>query len=130
MVDWSQVKWFKREEFACRCCGRADVQPALIFALDELRERYAKPIRISSGFRCSTHNQNVSNTGASGPHTTGLAADLLVSGRDAYVILWLALQLGFTGIGVSQKGVYTSRFIHLDMIPDQASHQRPWIWTY
>ena len=33
----------------------------------------------------------------------------------------------FSGIGVSQKGAWEGRFIHLDMVQDES---RPAIWSY
>jgi uncharacterized protein YcbK (DUF882 family) len=99
-----------------------------VFKLDELRYMFGKPLTITSGYRCPAHNQSVSTTGATGPHTTGLAADIGISGRDAVVVLRMALQVGFTGIGVQQKG--GGRFLHVDLIPDSFGAKRPWIWSY
>ena len=100
----------------------------LIQMLDKLRHEYGKMLRISSGYRCSAHNQAVSSTGPHGPHTTGLAADLKVAGHDAFSVVNLAVMLGATGIGVSQKGNWESRFIHLDVLP--IGDNRPWVWSY
>lgn len=127
-MDWSGVRYFKPEEFACHHCGDNRVQIALVEKLDELRHLYGKPLTITSGYRCPEHNQRVSTTGPNGPHTSGLAADLGVSGREAVAVLRFAMALGFTGIGVQQKG--NGRFIHLDLIPDSFDHKRPWIWSY
>jgi hypothetical protein len=55
-------------------------------------------------------------------HSTGLACDVGVQGADAHEILRLAMHLGFTGIGVQQKGA--GRFIHLDL------RQAPTVWSY
>jgi zinc D-Ala-D-Ala carboxypeptidase len=96
--------------------------------LDELRERCGFPFVISSGYRCPTHNAAVSSTGKSGPHTTGRAADIAVSHGQAFTVLAEALQMGFTGIGVQQKG--GSRFIHLDMLPNGPGQPRPTVWSY
>lgn len=132
MIDWNQVEHFKPSEFACRgenCCGGSNlIQPGLVFRLDDLREKFGKPLLITSGYRCPIHNARVSTTGANGPHVSGLACDVGVAGRDAIVVLRLALQIGFTGIGVKQHGV--GRFLHLDLIPDSIHAKRPWIWSY
>jgi hypothetical protein len=71
----------------------------------------------------------VSTTGFDGPHTTGKAADILVYGEDALLLLKLALARGFTGIGISQKGDIHSRFIHLDILA-QPDYPRPFLWSY
>ncbi len=129
MIDWHQVRHFQASEFACRCgCGGNAIQPGLVYKLDELREAFGKALVVTSGYRCPDHNERVSTTGRTGPHTTGLAADIAVSGRDAVTVLRLALAAGFGGIGVQQKG--GGRFLHLDLIPDSRSHKRPWIWSY
>ena len=129
MIDWQSVRYFEPGEFQCRCgCERNLIQPGLVYKLDDLRHEYGKPLVVTSGYRCPDHNSRVSTTGATGPHTTGLAVDVGVTGRDAYVILKLALKHGITGIGVNQKG--GGRFIHLDLIPDSYGHKRPWVWSY
>jgi hypothetical protein len=38
------------------------------------------------------------------------------------------MKMGFSGIGVSQKG--DSRFIHLDDLEDSNERPRPWVWSY
>jgi len=70
----------------------------------------------------------ISNTGESGPHTTGHAADLRVDRKKAYLVLKIALEMGFTGIGVAQKG--NTRYLHIDMLPDAPVHPRPCLWSY
>lgn len=88
-----------------------------------LRDAYGKPLGVSSAARCPTHNAKVSKTGLTGPHTTGRAVDLSVDRADAYRVLALALSMGFTGIGVQQKG--DGRFIHLDDLPGANR-----LWSY
>lgn len=96
--------------------------------VEELRVRYGKPLRVTSAARCPDHNSRVSGTGRTGPHTTGRAIDLGVSGADAYRVIQIALELGFTGIGVQQKGA--GRFVHLDTLPNAVGCPRPWVWSY
>lgn len=95
-----------------------------ITKLDKLRGAYGAPLKVSSGYRCPAHNRVVSSTGADGPHTTGLAVDFAVDRANAHKLLTVAVQLGFRGIGVQQKG--PGRFIHLDDIQEG----RPTIWSY
>lgn len=123
------MKYFHLNEFECRCgCGRAEMNPTFLVALDQLRERYGKPLVVTSGYRCPSYNSKVSSTGPTGPHTTGKAADLRVDRGDAYRLLKLALDAGFTGIGVQQKGA--GRFLHLDMLPSGPGQPRPTVWSY
>lgn len=122
-------KFFKLEEFACKCgCGTNLQQPTFIQKLDVLRDVYGRPLVVTSGYRCPTHNAKVSSTGATGPHTTGRAVDFAVDRAAAVKLLSHALNMGlFTGFGIQQKG--GGRFIHLDDLTAPA-HPRPTIWSY
>ena len=127
MTNWSAIKYFRPEEFTCQCgCGAADMKLHFVQTLDLLRGYFGKPLIITSGYRCPTHNNAVSSTGFDGPHTTGLAADIAISRHDAHALLVHAMKLRFTGIGVNQKGA--GRFLHLDLIPEGPT--RPWVWSY
>lgn len=103
------------------------MEASFLYRLEKLRKRLGMPLIVTSAYRCADHNAKVSKTGKTGPHTTGQAVDLLISGEDAYRIVKVATKLGFTGIGVSQKGTWSSRFIHVD---DIAGIGRPRIWSY
>lgn len=124
-------KHFTHDELRCPCCGVNGIKQPLLDALEKLRERYGKPIPVTSGYRCSAHNRLVSKTGPLGPHTTGLAVDTHVNNAvDAYRLVQLAFELGFTGIGVKQHGDNAGRFVHLDIILGVQGIPRPAIWTY
>lgn len=122
------MPFFKPSEFACKCCGVSEMNSQFMVKLELLRSAFDEPMIISSGYRCPKHNQAVSTTGATGPHTTGQACDVKVSGAAAYRLVRLAIAHGFTGIGVSQKGAHSSRFIHLDTLTQP--HPRPSLWSY
>lgn len=97
--------------------------------MDALREKVGFPLIITSGYRSPQYNASVSSTGETGPHTTGKAADIAIRGHQAHALLKTALELGFTGIGISQKG--ESRFVHLDTLENgEQGAPRPWIWSY
>lgn len=132
MIDWSNIKHFKPAEFACKC-GMCDsdgteMDEEFVRSLDQLRERMKTPFVITSGFRCPAYNVMVSTTGPDGPHTTGHAADVQLSGPLAFHLLRQCVLGGWmTGIGLHQKGPHNKRFIHLD---DLGTDNRPWVWTY
>ena len=96
--------------------------------VERLRVRFGKPLKITSAARCPQHNKAVSGTGATGPHTTGRAIDFGVQGQDALLLMRLAMEQDFTGIGVNQKGGI--RFIHIDDLPNAPGQPRPWCWSY
>lgn len=122
------MKYFTLSEFACKCCAQAPMDPSFLEEIDELRQRFGKPMVVTSGYRCPKHNAVVSSTGANGPHTTGRAADFRVTHADAHRLLRISLEMGFTGIGVQQKGA--ARFIHIDNLPNAPSQPRPTVWSY
>lgn len=116
---------FSDKELACKCgCG---MLPAADFMekVEALRVLAGFPMPVSSAARCAKHNTNVSTTGATGPHTTGRAIDIAVTGAQAYRLVQLALAIGFTGVGISQKG--QGRYVHID---DLTGPTRPALWSY
>lgn len=121
---------FSRNELACKCCGMADMDEAFMERLEDLRKSYNKPMKASSAYRCPEHNAEVSKTGKDGPHTTGRAIDILVSGKDTHAIIRIAAGMGFTGIGIKQKGPHDQRFLHLDDLEEEPGRPRPWVWSY
>lgn len=121
------TKNFSKSEFKCKCCGKVHMDEAFVGMLQEIRDEVGFPIRITSGYRCPKHNSRVSSTGRSGPHTTGMAADIAVHGVQAHAVLRAALKVGMSGIGVKQKGPHSSRFLHLDSL---TTNPRPWVWSY
>jgi uncharacterized protein YcbK (DUF882 family) len=122
---------FSKEELACKCgCGMLPAKD-FIEKLEAIRVVYAKPMRVNSAARCPEHNAKVSSTGRTGPHTTGRAIDIGVSGHDAHELLRIAMRVGyFRGVGVSQKGPHASRLLHFDDILNADGQPRPWIWSY
>ena len=86
-----------------------------------LRVEMQGPLRVISGRRCDVHNFRVSTAQnkQNGIHTKGKAADILVSGERAMKLFEKALQIGFSGIGLSQKSgtPLPQHFIHLDTKP-------------
>jgi uncharacterized protein YcbK (DUF882 family) len=124
MMDWSKYPSFQAIEFDCKHCGKNEMKPEFMEKLQELRNLYGKPMRISSGYRCPKHPIEAAKK-TSGAHSTGMAADIGVDGKAAHEVLTLAMQLGFTGIGVQQKG--TGRFIHVDTVQ---TPPRPNVWSY
>lgn len=123
------LRYFKIEEFACKCgCGTNLIDSQFVQELDDLRGEYGLPMIVNSGYRCPKHNAQVSDTGESGPHTTGRASDIAVDRGNAYRLLKIALNRGFTGIGVQQRGA--ARYLHLDNLPNSPGQPRPTIWSY
>jgi zinc D-Ala-D-Ala carboxypeptidase len=117
------------KEWACKGTGRLVYDPEFLDLFERMRTKFGRPLIINSGYRSPEHNRQVADTGDAGPHTTARAVDVRIYGGYAHELLALALSLGFTGIGVQQKGAIESRYLHLDILraPD---FPRPMIWTY
>lgn len=106
---------FHRNEFACAHCGEVRVDPKLIKALQELRNRVKRPIIITSGYRCPPHNQSVGGTHKS-RHLTGQAADIYARGLTVRQLYHHALKIpAFRdgGLGLDEARAY----LHVDLRP-------------
>ena len=127
-IDWEKYSNFSKREFDCSHTGHNKMRSEFIDILQEIRSTYARPMRISSGYRHPTHPAERQKK-IPGEHTYGIAADVLVSGHDALDLICAARGLGLTRIGINQRGPYSSRFIHIgigDMLLDFPSVP----WTY
>ena len=114
---------FSRSEMACRCgCGRDEMDSEFMLMLQELRNEVG-PMPVTSAYRCYTHNSRVSKV-KNGPHTQAKASDILISGERAMLLFEKARHIGFSGIGLSQKGPHYKRFIHVDTLKRKA------FWSY
>lgn len=126
---------FSETELSCRCgkCEFPGMDEEFMDLIEAVRTDpgWKRPMVISSAYRCPEHNNRVSSTGYDGPHTSGKAIDIRVSGKDAWDLMGVASSYEFTGVGVAQKGNHQSRFIHLDLLSDEETKgPRPWIWSY
>jgi uncharacterized protein YcbK (DUF882 family) len=84
------------------------LHPALILALQTIRDHVGKPIRVNSAFRSPAHNKAIG--GASNSlHTLGLAADVVIDGMTPIEVASLANDMGLGGI----KAYPT--FTHIDV---------------
>jgi zinc D-Ala-D-Ala carboxypeptidase len=115
ITDWDKYPNFSKSEFDCTFTGDNLMQAEFMDKLQELRTLYGKPMVVTSGYRSPKHPIEAHKS-QPGMHSTGLACDIGCNGQDAYTILKIALSLGFTGIGISQKAGLP-RFIHLDLRP-------------
>ena len=109
-------KYFTEDEMKCTHCGSYEMDHDFMQKLDQLREDMGFVFPITSGYRCEKHPIEARKSKA-GAHSTGQAIDIGVRGEKAHILLDAALQAGFTGIGINQKGS-NGRFIHLDDIRD------------
>jgi len=125
-MSW-ESPYFSSEEMKCSHTGLEKMDVRFMEMLTELRVAYAKPMRVTSAYRDATHPIEAKKT-KPGAHATGKAADIAVERGEAYEVLKIALEIGFTGIGVAQKG--SGRFLHLDICEPEDGMIRPTVWSY
>lgn len=122
-MNWADYPYFTKAEFDCKHTGKNEMQPEFLAKLQLLREKYGKPIIITSGYRHWTHPVEARKGHTTGEHTRGTCADIAcTSGSDRYQIIRLALQLGFPRIGIAKT------FLHLGI--GGAGLPSPTIWDY
>lgn len=117
------MKYFNYEEF-----DSPDIQGSgqlmdekILSMLDEVREKFGKPIRINSGYRTLRHNAKVGGK-AQSSHLKGLAVDIACStSLDRYRLLEALKSVGFNRIGIAKS------FIHVDIDSGKSSDV---IWVY
>lgn len=127
-AQWGLYENFSKEEFDCKHSGKNEMKHSFMLKLQQLRTAYGKPMKITSGFRDYSHPVEAKKERKNGAHPTGKAADIAVDRQNAYEVLKLAMELGFTGIGVKQHG--SGRFLHVDTIEGSPEQPRPTIWSY
>lgn len=107
--------YFNSTEFDCHgsgCCSTTLINETLVEYLQKIREHFGKPITITSGYRCATHNKNVG--GATGSrHSKGDAADIVVSGVTPREVAKYAESIGIMGIGLYENAS-DGHFVHID----------------
>lgn len=132
LVEAEHWPWkdFSPYEMACNGDGSVKVDEEFMNILQAIRDEVGFPMPVVSGYRSPAHNAEVSDTGKSGPHTTGRAADILCWGERAHRVLEAALKHGVKGVGISQRGNPGSRYIHLDICDNTVATPRPGLWSY
>jgi len=135
---WPSSRWpnFSFGEMACKHSGLCKIDGDFMDKLQDLRTKVGFSLTISSGYRDVTHPIEKEKIDAGknpkgGSHARGKACDLKVRGWEAYAVLKAAMELGFTGVGISQTGK-KGRFIHLDNIGEADDYPvpRPALWSY
>tara|TARA_A100000171_G_scaffold43631_1_gene45804 strand:+ start:897 stop:1172 length:276 start_codon:yes stop_codon:yes gene_type:complete len=82
------------------------------------------PLQITSAYRCPEHNNNVSSTGETGPHTTSKAVDIHVSNSQHRKKLIDYFANKVSGLGIAKT------FIHIDILTSDEVAHRPNCWLY
>lgn len=89
---WQRIRYWKREEFRCRCGGRycsgfpAEPAETLVQLAEDTRAHFGRPAHPSSGLRCPEHNRREGGVENS-RHLTGKALDFRVEAVPAQQVL-------------------------------------------
>lgn len=122
-------KNFTEKEIMCKCgCAElwnkeefGDNMPYYLKRamdkLQELRNKWGKPIIINSAHRCIKHNKKVG--GAKNSQHLKIAFDCRIKKEEQEEFIKLAQEVGFTGIGIYKN------FIHIDL-----GKKRQWQGNY
>lgn len=124
-------EYFTVDELKCRCgCDRVEMDPYFMDKLHALRKTLGFPLPVTSGYRCPDYNMRISKSGYNGPHTTGRAVDITVTGGEALKLIQYACNFHMLGIGVKQSGPHDKRYIHIDDLTEKDGYLRPAVWSY
>lgn len=118
-------KNFTRKDFKCPCgCSRQMVDSELVEKLQAIRDKLGKAIKVTSGYRCLSHNAAVSGSSGS-KHRYGMAADWRLVDRSINPVALgiLAQAVGFGGIGIYWHS--RGAFVHADTRSTKAT----WLCT-
>ena len=125
-MNWNDYPNFSKAEFDCKHTGKNKMRPEFMERLQQVRNAYGKPMRITSGYRDPSHPVEASKSRA-GEHSYGMACDVAVSGLDAMDLIVIAYGHGIRRIGIKQNG--TGRFIHLGMGDVDLNFPQT-VWSY
>ena len=114
------MKYFTESEFN----EFEKMDPKLLEKLDQLREVYGYPIKLTSTYRSPDHPIEAKKA-KPGEHAYGAAVDIAcVGGEATFKLVKAAIEVGFTRIGISRK----NNFVHVGIGYDGAPPIT--IWTY
>ena len=122
------AKYFKPEEFACKCgCGFDKMKQTFVDKLDYARGRARVPFIVNSAARCEQHNKDERGKEDSEhlANEDGYAEGVDISTTNSTVrwkVVTSAIAAGIRRIGIGDD------FVHLG---DGMSHKpHPVMWTY
>jgi uncharacterized protein YcbK (DUF882 family) len=128
--DISLTSSFKSSEFTCQCnhpeCVTQSISLELLTRLQRVRNNLGKPITITSGYRCTAHQNELRGSGmfetakGTSSHELGLAADIHADDMNTLEVLCNAQ---FDNIGTAKT------FIHVDTREPKADGSKR-LWSY
>jgi uncharacterized protein YcbK (DUF882 family) len=115
------IKYFKKNEFDCTCCGFNNIKYNLVYKLDIVRTNIQTALIVNSGCRCKKYNK-LKNGKDDSSHLYGEAVDIkCTNSRLRYKLIKELINVGFTRIGIAKT------FIHGDISKNKSQQV---IWVY
>ncbi len=111
MSDVNEIKISKNfylKDFQCRCCKRVMIHPLLLEKIEILHQLSGGNFRITSGYRCESHNKEVGGV-LNSKHTKGYACD--ITSENIKEIFEIVKNLGFTFVKWDKK----KNYIHMEV---------------
>ena len=110
-------KNFSRSEFKCKCsrCEDAVVDVELLNVLQELRDEFEAPIKITSGNRCPLYNKSIGGAENS-KHISGIAVDVQIKGYLAEEVYKYLDERYASKYGIGRY----ANWVHIDIRPNKA----------
>ena len=122
------MKFFNYSEFDSpdELGSGKNMSPEILEILDLAREKYDKPIKITSGYRTKVYNEGLKKRGykasPNSSHLKGLAVDIHCNNSKARIeLVDILVDVGFNRLGIANT------FIHADIDKDKPQNL---IWTY
>lgn len=116
---WDSIKYVPRVEWRCPCgrCGGFPVEPQerIVSFLEALRVHFNKPVYISSGVRCQTHNDELPGSVWNSRHVSGKAVDFCVEGMSATPVKVYCDRLVAQGV-LRYCYCIDNQFVHADIL--------------
>ena len=112
---WTEIRYFKREEFRCTCGGRgcggfpAEPRERLVRNADLARSHFGKAAIVSSGVRCTLRNSELPGSAGNSLHLSGRAMDFAVPGISAKTLLAYVRTLP----GVDEAYAIDGSYVHM-----------------
>lgn len=101
---------FSRDNFACKCCGKNNVDDKVVELCKQIEQSVGMPLTINSGYRCETHNRAVGGKPNS-EHTKGKAVDITCASISK---LTKVCETKWQELAIGGFGKY-STFCHVDI---------------
>lgn len=111
---------FRVKEFACKGSDTIMLDDELVVLLQCIRERFGKPVHVTSGYRTAAHNAALPGASKNSQHLLGRAADFWVEGVPVGTVADYAETLlpGRGGIGRYPKDAAhpqrATGWVHID----------------